>query len=225
MERVPETASSSSASAFAGKHTFDVFAGTFGRPHAQALSSTRTRKDTHREQEGRGEREQSDMHRGQPGDTKVWETASLTRARTRARTRPRWIWARATVALAPRVACAQCVCAVVHFARDFMRVQCLFQRCSRRLCFSLFHSPPTPTPPRKPTPPLSPRLSFVLFPSPLQHLIARHEEQAYPQTHAALSSYSALRWIGASPPLFCARCRERDGDVRLLGGSSSYEWR
>ncbi|KAJ7909185.1 hypothetical protein B0H13DRAFT_642537 [Mycena leptocephala] len=96
------------------------------------------------------------------------EAASST-VLQRARTRPRWIWTRAHAAVADF--------ALTSFGWARPR---LFRRCSRRHFYSPhpLRIPPYPrplhSPPRKPTPPLSRRLSFVLFPSSLPRLIARH---------------------------------------------------
>jgi hypothetical protein len=158
-----------SASAFVGKDSLAGIARTFGCPDPQALSNTRTWKHTHREQEGGRGREESDLDRegGRGG-----EAASPTRASA----------GTDTAAVDIDTGMRRCRCRPsrrlrpVRLRRRRFRAGLwkgtgrprLFQRCSRHLYCSPFHSPPAPTSPRRPTPLFPRRLS-----SSASHLLPR----------------------------------------------------
>jgi hypothetical protein len=164
MERVPEALSSSSASAFAGKDTFAVFVGTAGRPHAQALSSTRMRKDTPRTRWG-GEMEEimrTGRREGRGGGESNGASAGTDTASVDMDMGTR----RCRCLPSRHLHSALRVSTVLDFAPDLGRARPrLFRRCSRRHCCSPFHPPPASS---QPTVPLSRQLrfSFVRFQSP-----------------------------------------------------------
>jgi hypothetical protein len=173
-----------------------VFAGTFGRPDAQALSSTRMRKDTHRHKKGE-ERERA-TRTGKEGGKEAGDWLR------RAGTRPQWIWtrARAAVAVSPHVG----------YERVWASGPSSISRALASFVPSVFVSlrfipHPPQTPPRKPT-----LFSICLLPISLmaRHLRSRrtrrparrrffvHRAQATGAVFSRALKLGLLVWVGKS---------------------------
>jgi hypothetical protein len=201
MERVPEAPSSSSASAFVGKDTFGGFAGRLAAsmqyPYAEGYQegeeTGRKESDTH----GHGQPRDADVFSNVYGYTseggrggKAASPTVLRRARTRL---GGYGHGRAAVSITASPApSAFALSSILRRTSD---------GCSRRLSRSSFHGhpPPAPTPPRKPSPPLTSPTPTLFRPLPisLPRFIARHKEQGYPQTDTPPLFVHHAQGIGA----------------------------